>query len=121
MVAARDQARLELRPLQDHAGFGLVLGQRDRLVEQRLIRNDAARLDAAARREDELGLGVVDAGRQLTRREAAEHHRVHRSDARTGEHGEHCLRHHWHVDDDAVALLDAEVAQDGAQDLHLGP
>src|SRR5262249_44636830 len=33
----------------------------------------------------------------------------------------HRLRHHRHVDDNAVALLDAEVTQDGAQNLHLGP
>ena len=35
-------------PLQDQAGVRLVLRQRDRLVEQRLVMHDAAGLDAAA-------------------------------------------------------------------------
>src|SRR5262245_28098650 len=121
MIAARNHARLELRPLQDHAGFGLVLRERDRLVEQRLVGHDAAGLDATARRQDERGLGIVDTGRQLAPRKAAEDDRMHRPDAGAGEHGKHRLRHHRHVDDNAVALLDAEVAQDGAQNLHLGP
>ena len=33
---------------------------------------------------------------------------------------EHRLRHHRHIEDDAVALVDAEVAQHGAEQLHLG-
>ena len=66
------------------------------------------------------GLAVVDAGGELLRRKAAEHHRMDGADARAGEHGEHRLRHHRHIDDDAVALLDAEVAQHGAEQLHLG-
>ena len=80
----------------------------------------AAGLEPAARGEDHLRLGVVDAGRELARREAAEHHRMHRADARAGEHADHRLRHHRHVEDDAVALLDAEVAQQRRQHLHLG-
>ncbi len=41
------------------------------------------------------------------------------ADARAGEHGEHRLRHHRHIEDDHVALADAEVAQHGAEQLHL--
>ena len=38
------------------------------------------------------------------RGKAAEDHRMDGADAGAGEHGEHRLRHHRHVDDDAVAL-----------------
>ena len=120
MVAARRQRRLALRALQDHAGRRLVLRKIDRLVEQRLVRHDPRALDAAAGGQDHLRLGVVDAGGELLGREAAEHHRVDGADARAGKHREHRLRHHRHIDDDAVALLHAEVAQHGAEQLHLG-
>ena len=96
-----------------------MAGERDRLVEQRLVFDDAADLEAAARRQDELRLGVVDAGRELVRGEAAEHHRVHRADARASEHGDHRFRHHGHIEDDAIALRDAEIAQDRGEHLRL--
>ena len=120
VVAAFDERRLALRALQDHAGRRLVLGELDRLVEQRLIRDDARALDAAARRQNDFRLGVVDAGGELLGGKTAEHHRMHGADARAGQHREHRLRHHRHVDDDAVAFGDAEVAQHGAEQLHLG-
>jgi hypothetical protein len=44
---------------------------------------------------------------------------MHRTDAGTGQHGDHRLRNHRHVEDDAVALLDPEVAQNRGQHLHL--
>ena len=66
------------------------------------------------------GFGVVDAGRQFARREAAEHDRVNGADARAGEHGDHGFRHHGHIEDDAVALFDAEIAQHGGEHLRLG-
>ena len=90
----------------------------DRLVEQRLVLDDAPGLEPAARRQDHLRLGVVDAGRELVRGEAAEHHRVHRADARASEHADRRFWHHRHIEHDTVALLDAEVTQDRGQ--HLG-
>ena len=36
--------------------------------------------------------------------EAAEHHRMDRADAGAGEHADHRLRDHRHVEDDPVAL-----------------
>ena len=84
-------------------------GEPDRKIEQRLVFDQAAGLDAAARRQHQLGLGVVDAGRELLGGETAEHHRVDGADARAGEHGEQRLGDHRHVDDDAVALADAEI------------
>ena len=120
MVAAFDQSGFELRPLQDQTSVGLVRRERDRLVEQRLVGDDAAGLDAAARRQDRLRRGVVDAGREFVRGKAAEHHRMDGADARAGEHGDRRLRHHRHVDEHPVALADAEVAQHGGEHLGLG-
>ena len=119
MVAAFDQVGLELRALQDDAGLRLMRGERDRLVEQRLVGHDAVDFDAAGRRQDQLRLGVVDAGGELLGGEAAEHHRMHRAEPRAGQHADHRLMHHRHVDDDAVALADAEIGEHGGERLHL--
>ena len=56
-------------------------------------------------------LAVLDAAGERVRREAAEHHRMDRADARAGEHRVGRLRDHRQVDGDAVALLDVAVAQ----------
>ena len=58
-----------------------------------------------------VGPGVVDAGGELVGGEAAEHHRVHGPEPRAGQHRDDGLGHHRHVDDDAVALVDAEPPQ----------
>ena len=72
-------------------------------IEQRLIFDDPAGLDAAARGQHDLRLGVVDAGRQLLGGEAAEHHPMHGPDARAGD-GEH----------DIHAAFDVELATGAA-------
>jgi hypothetical protein len=51
--------------------------------------------------------GILDAVAQALGGEAAEHHRVGGADAGAGLHGDHAFDGHRHVDDDAVALLDA--------------
>src|SRR3546814_17627197 len=56
-------------------------------------------------------LAVLEAPGEGIRREAAEHHRVDRADARAGQHGIGGFRNHRHVDGDAVALLDAARLQ----------
>ena len=119
VVAARDQLATLLRPLQDDAGLRLRARKFDRLVEQRLVLHDAAGIEPAACRKDQLWPGVVDPGRQLFRRKAAEHHAMHRSDPRAGQHRDHGFRHHRHVEDGAIALDDAEVGHDGGKRLHL--
>ena len=116
-IAASNHCGLLLWALQDEAGVGLVRRESDCLVEQRLVLDDAAGLEPAARRQDHLRLGVVDASCELVGREAAEHHGVHRADARAGEHGDRRLWHHRHIEQDSVALLDAEATQDHGQDL----
>lgn len=45
---------------------------------------------------------------------------MHRTDARAGEHRNHGLRHHRHIEDDAVTLGDAKILHDGGERLHLG-
>ena len=97
----------------------LDAGKPDRLVEQRLVLHDAAGLDAAARRKDQFRLGVLDPGRELFRGETAEHHRMHRADPRAGQHRKHRFRHQRHIEDDAVALGDAEIGHHGGERLHL--
>jgi acetyl-CoA synthetase len=66
------------------------------------------------------GAGILDAVAQRLRREAAEHHRVRRADARAGLHCHHAFDRHRHVDDDAVALLHTARLQRVRQLRHLG-
>jgi hypothetical protein len=73
--------------------------------------HDPGRLDAARGRDDHLRSGVVDPGRQLPGTESAEDDRVHGTQPGAGEHRDHGLGHHRHVDDDPVALRHAEPAQ----------
>ena len=47
VVAAGNERSFRLRSLQDETGAGLVLSDRDRLVQQRLVMDNAAGLDAA--------------------------------------------------------------------------
>ena len=65
------------------------------------------------------GLASSIRRREFFRREAAEHHRMHRADPRAGQHREHRFRHHRHIEDDAVALGDAEILHHGGERLHL--
>ena len=120
MVAAGDHVAALRVALQDEAGVRLVRRALDRRVEQRLVGDDAARLDAAGGGDDELWLGVVDAGRKLRRGEAAEHDGVDRAEAGAGEHGDRRLRDHRQIEDDAVALPDAVILQHGGERLHFG-
>ena len=51
VVAIGEHLAFELRPLEDDAGLRLVLGEADGEIEQRLVFDQAAGLDAAARRQ----------------------------------------------------------------------
>src|SRR3546814_5432547 len=70
----------------DVCSSDLVLRTFDRGVQERLVRDDPLNLYAAGRGHDHLRRGVVDPGRELVRREAAEHHRMHGADPGAGEH-----------------------------------
>ena len=88
-----------------HLGHARRLGQR--LVDVLLERNGLAAAPAFVGRDDDLAVAIVDAAGDRFRREAAEDHRMHRADARAGQHRHRRVGHHRHVDGDAVALLDA--------------
>ena len=115
VVARLVHARLDLRALEDDAGSRLAGREADGEIEQRLVFDDTAGLDAAARGQDDFRLGVVDARRQLLGGEAAEHHRMHRADARAGEHGDDRLGDHRHVDQHPVARRNAEILEHGGE------
>ena len=118
-VAPLDHRRGGLRPREhDDLAWG-KLRFLERGVDQRLVLDDAVELQAAARRDQQLRLRIIDTHRQLVRREPAEHHRVHRAQPRAGQHRDDGLGHHRHVDDDAIALLDALVPQDARELRHL--
>ena len=91
--------------------IGLVVRMIDGGVEQRLVLDDLAALDAAGRGDDGLGLAVVDAGRQLMRGEAAEHDGMDGAQSGACQHGYDRLRDHRHIQDHPVALGDAKVTQ----------
>ena len=99
----------------DNTRGGLVAGENDRKIKQGLVFDDPARLDSAARSQNDLGLRVVDAGGELLGGEAAEHHRVHGADARARKHGDDRLGDHRHIDENPVARLNPEIAEDGAE------
>ena len=101
--------------------LGLAPRLGDRRIEQRLVGNDAANLDAAGGGQDHARLRVVDPRRQLVRGKPAKHDRMDRTDPRAGQHREGRFGHHRHVDQHAVALGDAEARQDPgeARDLAL--
>jgi len=65
--------------------------------------------------DHDTAIGVENAILERLRREAAEHYRVHGTDARAGEHGVGRFRDHRHVDADAIAFFDAAGFQDIGQ------
>ena len=99
----------------DDASRRLAPGESNREIEQGFIFDDPARLDSAARGQNDLWLGVVDAGRKLLGGEAPEHHRVDGADARACKHGDDRLGDHRHIDENPVARLNPEIAEDGAE------
>jgi hypothetical protein len=110
---------LRLRALQDHPLRGLVRGQLDGAVEQRLVLDHAGALDAARGGDDDRWRGVVDPSRELARGEAAEHHGVHGTEAGAGQHRDHRRGHHRQIDDHPVAAADAEAGQHAREPRHL--
>ncbi len=115
MVAGGVEVGPALRALEDQAGRGLVRGGRDGRIEERLVGDDPVRLQAAGGGEHHLRLRVLDALGEFVGREAAEHHRMHRAEPGAGEHPDHRLGHHRHVDHHPVALADAEVGEHGGE------
>lgn len=115
------QLGTSLRTLQDHALLGLVGGEFDGPVEQRLVRDDPLALDSAGGGDDHLGRGVVDAERQLARGEPAEDDRVDGADPGAGQHRDGRLGNHRQVDHDPVAASHAELGERPGEGRHLVP
>jgi hypothetical protein len=89
-----------------------VFGQGDRFVEQALVGYCLAAAHAGIRGDDQFRGRVVDTRGQRSGSKATEDDRVDGADACAGEHGEHRLGDHRHVDQDAVALADAQALHD---------
>ena len=83
----------------------------DRLVGEPLQGKHLPAAVASIGGDDGNRLGIVDPVAQRFRRETAEHHRVHRTDARARQHGDHCLRNHWQINGYPVSALDAEALE----------
>ena len=90
---------------------GVAAAQRQRFVDDGFQRQVLAAAQLLVGGDHGHRAGVDDALLQRLGREAAEHHRVGRADARAGLHRGHAFDRHRHVDDDAVALLDAARLQ----------
>ena len=111
LVARRHELDLAAgAPIDEHVAHGMPR-TRERFVDDRLERQGLAAAHLLVGGDDEHRAGVGDAVAQALRREAAEHHRVRRADARAGLHRDHALDRHRHVDDDAVALDQAARLQ----------
>ena len=92
-------------------GVALALGLRTGLVHGRLERGGRTAPVAAVGGDDHLHAAVDDAGGERVGGEAAEDHGVRRPDPGAGQHRDHGLEDHRHVDGDPVALLDAELGE----------
>ena len=96
----------------------LVPGQLQGAIDQRLVFDHPVELQAAGGGEQQRGSGVIDAQGQFVGGKAAEHHRVHGTDSRAGQHGHGGLGHHGHVDDHPIALAHAQLPQQAGQAGH---
>ena len=108
-----------LRTLEHNHFSGLVGGEGDGFVQQGLIGHHAVGLDPAGGGDNQFRMGILDAGGQLLGGKAAKHHRMHRAQTRTGQHGHQGFGDHGHIDQDGVALFNTLIADDGSQTRHL--
>ena len=97
--------------VHDHVLHAFAATQSERFVNGGLERDFLAAAHLSIGRDDRDSPGVDNALLQALRREAAEHDRVRRADPRAGLHRGHHLDRHRHIDDDALAFLDAESLQ----------
>ncbi len=120
-VATRCAAHRRIEPaVDDQHLLRRVLGQAQRLVDQVLVGHRLAAAHAGVGGDHHARLGVVDAGREARRSEAAEHHRMDRTQPHRGEHGENRLGDHRQVEQHPVAAPDAERLQHRRPAVDLG-
>ena len=105
-VAAFDPADVAAGAL-DHQHLGDIRAFGQRFVAIGLERNLFAAAHTFVGRDDIARIAILDAAGEAVGREAAEHHRMDRADARTGQHGVSRFGNHRHIDGDTVAFLDA--------------
>ena len=74
MVAAFDNFHQGQVPVGQQHGLGLVAGQADRFVQQRLVGHHLAAARTGICADDELGRGVFNARSQRTAGKTAKHH-----------------------------------------------
>ena len=91
----------------------------DGLVDRGLERDLLAAAEREVRADDDLRGAILDARLQGLRAHAREDDGVDGADARAGEHRDDAFGRERHVDDDAVALLDAEALQRVREAVHL--
>src|SRR5690606_23131459 len=84
---------------------------RGRLIDDRFELDLLAATISTVSRDDRLTLSVVHTVAYRIRREAAEDHRVRRTDASACKHRYREFRHERHIECHAVAGLDAELFQ----------
>ena len=110
-ITSGDQISLQGRALVNHTGLRLVAGQFDCLIQQRLVGDDPPRLMAAGCADNGLWLCVINPLGQFGSGEATKHDRMHRTEARTAQHGDKRLGDHRHIDDYPVTLVDPKPRQ----------
>ena len=101
-----------LAPGAAHGEYGMHVGTLDQgLLGVFLERDDASAANSLVCRDHHPAVRVQDAFLERLRGEAAEHDGVHGADARACQHCVGGLRHHRHVDADAVALAHSPLLQ----------
>ncbi len=120
MVTARVHGGGHQAPVHHENGGRLVAGQRNRFIQQWLVRHAFAATRAGIGADDGHGLSILDARGERARGKTAKHHRMQRANAHAGQHGKGGLGNHGHVDEHAVALLHPQALQHGGHALHFG-
>ena len=82
-------------------------GEVNGAVKEGLVFDDTARFDPAGARDDRLGGRIIDPHGEFVGCKPAEDDGVYGTDACAGEHSSQRFWHHRHIDDDAVASLNA--------------
>jgi len=95
--------------VQHYAGFRRMLCRCPGFIHYGHIFNDLVDLYSSTCRDEEFGLGIIDANGQLPGGKSAKDHGVDCPQAGAGQHGNNGFRHHGHVNDDAVAFAYPEA------------
>ena len=89
-------------------------------ISRCLQRNRLATTPCSILRNQELRAGIIDAITQGVTAESTEDHVMRGTYARTGEHRNHCLGHHTHVDRNNITTLNTQLFQDICRTTHFG-